>query len=166
MAKIPQRIKNSYQSYLNYREKWHNKGYGLDRELTLDEYAGAHRAYAHRYQGAQHIAREIAAMDRTFTRSEASAIMRRLKTAEQYADVDKKALKELRKKYKKSKDIYGLELTPEEAEASERERRERLLERGKTPEYTIQANARAKLFNELRDLGLSYKEADEVLYGG
>lgn len=165
MAKIPQRIVKSYNAYLNYRDKWSDKGYGLDRELSLNEYADAHKAYAHRNQGAQHIAREIAGAERTFTRSEASAIVRRIKTADQFDDVDEEGLKELRKRYKRSKDVYGLELSPEEAAASEQERRNRLAERGKTPEYTIQANARAKLFNELRDLGLSYKEAEEVLYG-
>lgn len=163
MAKISKRIKNSYDAYLNYRNQWSAKGYGLDRELTLSEYADVHRKLSHR--GEQHIARRASSDDRTFTRSEGSAIIRRLKNASNYDDIDEEALKEIRRKYRKSKDIYGLELSPEEAAANENARRDSLIERGKTPEYTIQANARAKLFNELRDAGLSYKEADEVLYG-
>ncbi len=163
MAKIPRRIRNSYDVYLRLRQERHEKGYGLDRQLTLEEYATAHARIVH--SGEKHPARKIATSDVTFSRKEASAIIRRLKTADQYEDVDKEQLKKLCKRYQKAKDIYSLELTPEEAEANEQMRRERLAARGITPNDTIQASARSRIFNELRDAGLSYKEADEVLYG-
>lgn len=163
MAKVTKRVANSYATYLRYRAQWHDKGYGLDRELTLTEYADAQAKVVH--AGEQHPARRLASEERTFTRSEARGFINRLKTADDYEDVDEEALAELRKKYKKTRDIYSQELTPEEASASEQQRRDRLAERGKEPKYTIQANARARIFNELRDAGLSYKEADKVLYG-
>lgn len=165
MAKISKRIVNSYAAYLNYREKWHDKGYGLDRQLTLKEYAQVQRAAAHDHRYGEHIARGIAGDDRTFTRSEAAAITRRLKTADRYEDVDVKALKELQERYRKPKDIYSFELTKEELDAQEQRRRQYWIDRGKTPKHTIQANARSALFDALRDAGLSYKEADEVMYG-
>lgn len=157
MAKVSKRIENSYEAYLKYRESWKKKGYGLDRELSLEEYSRAHKDASH--AGWNHIAREVAQLDRTYSRSEASNIVRRLKSAEYFDDVDKEEISKLRKKYKRAKDIYGIQLSPEEAAASEQRRRERLAERGIEPKYVIQANARAKLFNELRDAGLSYKEA-------
>lgn len=169
MAKIPKRIENSYKAYLNFRRKHKEAGYGLDRELTLQEYANAHVLYAHRYANdprSKHIARGIAGAERTFTRSEANAIIRRLKTARDFdSDIDIFELEVLRHKYKKAKDIYGLQLSPEEMRKNEEARRQRLIERGTEPKYTIQANARSLLFNQLRDAGLSYKEADAVLYG-
>ena len=157
MAKVSKRIENSYKAYLKYRESWKNKGYGLDRELTLQEYAGAHEDASHK--GWNHIARDIASLDRTYSRSEAANIVRRLKSAEYFDDVDKEEIAKLRKKYKRAKDVYGLQLSSEEAAASEQRRRKKLAERGIEPKNVIQANARAKLFNELRDAGLSYKEA-------
>lgn len=163
MAKVSKRIENSYQSYLRYRESWADKGYGLDRQLTLQEYNSVHKQASH--AGWKHIARDLASEDRTFRRSEGAAIVRRIKNATHYEDIDKEALRELQRKYKRGKDIYGLQLSPEEAETMEERRRSQLAERGKTPQYTIQANARAKLFNELRDAGLSYQKAEEILYG-
>lgn len=163
MEKIGKRIENSYGAYLKYREIWSNKGYGMDRQLTLEEYATAHKQASH--AGWNHIARDIASEDRTFSRSEGASISRRIKNAADYDDVDKEALRDLQKRYRRGKDIYGLELSAEEAQAMEERRRQKIEERGSTPKYVIQANARAKLFNELRDAGLSYKEAEDVLYG-
>ena len=163
MAKVSKRIENSYEAYLNYRDSWSKKGYGLDRELTLEEYSIAHKQASH--AGWNHIARDIAAEDRTFTRSEGASIVRRIKNAADYDHVDKEALRELQKRYRRSKDVYGLELSAEEAQAMEERRRQKIAERGSTPKYVIQANARVKLFNELRDAGLSYKDAEDVLYG-
>lgn len=176
MAKGSKRIENSYNSYLRQRAEWHAKGYGLDRELTLDEYKEVHEAFVHR--GEQHPARKIASDERTFSYAEGRSIVRRLKTADQYDDVDKDELQALINRLRKPakddpsklspltyKDIIGLELTPEELEAQEQRRRQYYIDRGVTPTRTIQANARADLFNQLRDAGLSYKEADEVLYG-
>lgn len=163
MAKIPKRIVNSYNAYLKYRDEWRRKGYGLDRELTLKEYKDVHQAFSQ--DGEKHIARRAAADERTLTRSEAAAIIRRLKSADKYQDVDIFELHILRLKYKKTKDLYSLQLTPDQEQFIEQSRRERLLERGKEPQYTIQSNYRAILFNQLLDAGLSYKEADEVLYG-
>lgn len=163
MAKSSKRIINSYEAYLRYRESWGDKGYGLDRKLTLNEYAQVHRSLSH--AGEQHIARTVAGNERTFTRSEGAAIARKIKNAEQYSEVDKEMLSELQKKYRRGKDIYGLQLTPQEELAQETRRREALLARNVKPQYTIQANARAKLFDELRDAGLSYKDAEAVLYG-
>lgn len=165
MAKIFKRLKNSYNAYIKHRADYKKRGYGLDRELTLQEFADAHAGMAH--SGEKHPARKIASLEVTFKRNEAATIIRRLKNAEKYENeyIDKDALKALRKKYKKAKDIYSLELTPEEATAYENERRENLLKKGIKPEETIQASARVRIFNELLDAGLSYKEADEVLYG-
>lgn len=163
MAKISKRIENSYEVYLKYRESWSDKGYGLDRQLTLEEYATAHKQASH--AGWNHIARDIAAEDRTFNRSEGTAIARRIKNAADYEDVDKEALRDLQKRYRRGKDIYGLELSAEEAQAMEERRREKIAERGFSPKYVIQANARAKLFAELHDAGLSYKETEKVVYG-
>lgn len=167
MAKIAQRIVNSYNAYLNYRAKWSDKGYGLDRELTLNEYADAHRSYKHKHPETQHIARELAGFDRTFTRQEASGIIRRLRTALNYEDenIDKFELWALNVKYKTSKSIYSLELSTDEMRDMENRRRQYWIDRGKEPKYTIQASARQYLFNSLRDAGLSYKEADSILYG-
>lgn len=169
MVKINKRIERSYNAYLNFRSKHKASGYGLDRELTLQEYAAAHADYAHAHANdpkSKHIARGIAGLERTFTKSEANAIIRRLNNAQDFeSDVDIFELEVLRHKYKKARDIYGLELYPEEMQANEAMRRQRILERGKAPEYTIQANARSLLFNQLRDAGLSYKEAEAVLYG-
>lgn len=166
MAKINKRIERSYKTYLKYRAQDAAKGYGLDRELTISEYADAHASYLHSKKGS-HPARDIARAEKTFTRSEASAIIRRLKSAGKYSDVDEDDLIELRLRYKKAKDIYGLELTREEIQEQESERRNFWRDKlaGEDPDFTIQANARAKLFQELLDIGLSYREADEVLYG-
>lgn len=164
MAALSKRIIRSYNTYLKERANWSSKGYGLDRELTLNEYAWAHRAIVHATH-TKHPARDIASADRTLTRSEGVLIVKRLKTAEQYSEVDKEALKVLQAKYKKAKDLYSQKLTAEEAQAMEEARREDLRSRGKEPKYIIQANARARIFNELRDVGLSYKEAQKVLYG-
>lgn len=163
MATVNKRIENSYNAYLKYRGQWAQKGYGLDRQLTLEEYTFAHKSASH--IGWNHIAREIAAQDRTFTRSEGAAILRRIKNATKYEKVDEELLRNILKRYKRSKDIYGLQLTDSEAMAMEQRRRDALAARGKEAKYIIQANARAKLFNELRDAGLSYKEAEKVLYG-
>lgn len=163
MAKVSQRIKRSYEAYLNYRRQARNKGYGLDRQLTLEEYKGAHEDFSHK--GATHIARTIATGEKTATRNEAAAIIRRLKTADQYDNVDQEALAELRSTYKTARDIYSLELTDWQASLREQERRHYWTDRGIEPEFTIQASARALLFNQLRDAGLSYKEAEEVIYG-
>lgn len=164
MATLSKRIIRSYNTYLKERAKWSLKGYGLDRELTLNEYAWAHRATVHATH-TKHPARDIASADRTFTRSEGVLIVKRLKSAERYAEVDKEALKALQAKYKKAKDVYSQELTAKEEQAMEEARREDLRARGKEPKYIIQASARARVFNELRDAGLSYKEANKVLYG-
>lgn len=164
MAKIPKRISNSYKAYLRYRQEWHKKGYGLDRELTIHEYADVQRSMSH--SGAQHIAREVAASDRTLTRSEASALIRRLKNADKYQNIDKEKLSRLRSKYKKSSDLYGIEFTTEEARDYEEIRRRNIISiTGEEPTYTIQATARIRIFNDLRDAGLSFKEAEEVMYG-
>lgn len=161
MAKIAQRIKNSYDAYLRYRQIWSDKGYGLDRKLTLSEYAKVHYSLSHSRE--QHIARKVAANERTWTRSEGAAIARRIKNIDKYKNIDPDAIKKLRKKYKRGRDVYGAQLTPEEEQAQEMHRREALIKRGKQPQYTIQANARIKLFEELRAAGLSYKEAAEVI---
>lgn len=163
MATSEKRLRKSYQTYIRMRAERRKAGYGLDRELTFEEFSDAHRKLVH--QGEQHPTRKIASMDVTLTRNEAAAIIRRLKNADKYEDVDLEVLKRLRKKYKKAKDLYGQQLTDEEAAANEQMRRERLRARGIEPQDTIQASARSKIFNELRDAGLSYKEAEEVLYG-
>lgn len=206
MAKIPQRIRNSYETYLKYRQQYKDGGYGLDRKLTLEEYADAHIKYVHRHKKdpqVTHVARELASYDKTLTRSEAAGVLRRIKTADRYytglskerlkelrkaakkgeeefnkvvkdeeeaeafkrSEEFKTMLKDLRKKYKKSSDIYGLELSDEEAVAQQDAQRKYYIDRGIEPRHTIQASARVKLFNELRDAGLSYKEADQALYG-
>ena len=174
MEKIGKRIRSSYEAYKRYREKYAKSGHGLDRELTLTEYADVHKRWAHDNANntkKTHIAREIAADEQTFTRNEAASIIRRLKDVEDYHDlgkyeeVNKEEFRKIIEKYKKSKDIYSLNFTEQEAAALEEERRQRLLDRGKEPKYIIQQTARVILFNELRDAGLSYKEADEVLYG-
>lgn len=72
------RIERSYQAYLNHRQEWRNKGYGLDRELTRREYAEAQVAFIK--QGEKHPARKIAQQDRTVSRSEALSIVRRLRS--------------------------------------------------------------------------------------
>lgn len=171
MAKVSKRIVNSYKAYLGHRESLSAKGYGLDRVMTLKEYEEVHNAMAH--MNAQnpkktHIAREIAAQEKTFSRSEGAAIVRRLKNADIYESehLDKELLKELRSTYRTSKDIYSLQLTPEQIEILEQRRREDLIKRGKNPaEYNIQASARAELFNELIDAGVSYKETRNIVYG-
>lgn len=167
MAKITQRDINSYNTYLRYREQWHNKGYGLDRELTLYEYVDAKEGKVHG-EHVKHPARDIAAAERTFSRSEARGYVNRLKDFDKYEDVDLFELEVLRHKYKTTKSIYSMEFTPEEAAENEATRKARIMERskdGKEPQYTIQATARSRLFNQLRDAGLSYKEAERVLYG-
>lgn len=171
MAEIPKRIVRSYNAYLRYREKQADRGYGLDRQLTLVEYSEVHPAFAQanaHNPKKTHIAREIAAMDRTFSREQAAAIVRRLKVIKNYEgeNVDKELLKELLKTYKTSKDIYSLNLTPEQQQILEQRRRERLIERGKNPaDYNIQASARAEFFQQLIDAGISYKDADKIIYG-
>ena len=163
MAKISARIKRSYNVYLRYRDESHRAGYGLDRELTLQEYASVHADASHK--GWTNIARTIARAEKTASRNEAAAIIRRIKTADSYDDVDESALKILQMKYRKAKDIYSLELSEVQAALREQERRSYWRDRGIEPEFTIQASARAVIFNDLRDAGLSYKEAGEVLYG-
>lgn len=74
---IRHQINKSYAAYLKYRQQWRDKGYGLDRQLTKEEYAEAHKLWRHKY-GNNHISREIASEDRTFTRFEASAAVRKI----------------------------------------------------------------------------------------
>ena len=163
MATSEKRLRKSYELYLKMRADRSQRGYGLDRELTFDEFSYAHAGFVH--GGEKHPTRKIVTNEVTLRRNEAAAVIRRLKNADQYDDVDLEALKALQKKYKKASDLYSQELTAEEAATNEQKRRERLRERGKEAKNPIQATARARIFNELRDAGLSYKEADEVLYG-
>ena len=167
MATFSKRIESSYAAYLRWRAKYKESGYGLDRELTLTEYSEVHRSYVHRNQGAQHIAREIAGADRTFTRSEASGLVRRLKETLNYRGegIDIFELGVLRAKYKNSKSIYSMQLSDEEAIEMENRRKQYWRDKGKEPGYIIQASARVDFFNALRDAGLSYKDADKVMYG-
>lgn len=163
MAKISQRIKRSYEAYLRYRDQAHQRGYGLDRELTIAEYAQVHKAYSHLKE--KHIARTIATAEKTATRNEAAAIIRRLKTADQYDGVDLDALRALQTKYRRTTDISALELTEVQAALHEQTRRYYWTDRGIEPKFIIQASARSALLMELRDAGLSYKEAEEIIYG-
>lgn len=170
MAKIAKRIVNSYEAYLRYRQKARAAHYGLDRELTLEEYEEVHYAFIHDKRNAHktHVAREIAQREKTFTRDEAVAIVKRLKNADIYESehLDKDLLSELRSTYKQAQDIYSLQLTPEEEKILEQRKRENLIKRGKNPaEYNIQASARAELFNQFIDAGVSYKETRNIVYG-
>ena len=169
MAKISKRIEKSYNTYIRLRQSYAQRGYGLQRELTKEEYALAHRKWAlynkTNQQKKGHIAREIAEDDVAFRRNVAAGVRRRIKTADIYENVDLEKLKGLQKKYKKNSDIFSVQYSPKEAQRIEQERLARFAERGVSPEWPIQANPRAIIFNELRDAGLSYKEAEKVIYG-
>lgn len=169
MAKISPRIERSYKAYIKYRKSYTERGYGLDRGLTIEEYKYVYKNFKHAFHNdpkIKHIARTLAKDDVTFTRVEAKAIRTRLKTAGQYDDVDIEAIEALRTRYSTSKSIYSLELTAEEAAADEQQRRQWYIERGKEPPAIIRpATARTILFNQLRDAGLSYKDAERVVYG-
>lgn len=205
-------IARSYAAYLRHREAWAEKGFGLDRELTLSEYSEAHIDFVHKY-GNNHVARKIAQDDRTFGAQEASAISRKIaqdvRTRATIVRGDRDRLKELkaqlkelqsqepeksikrrqrklqqrieeqteqlnedrailderkalRKKYAKSKDIYGLQLTEGEIQATESRRRQELVGRGIDPEFPVQASARGQLFQDLLDAGMTFREARAI----
>lgn len=169
MAEISKVVEKSYNAYLKYRKEWRDKKYGLDRELTLEEYAQAHAEASHKLKSegkkGGHIARQLASDDRTLSFYESRGMFERLKNAQNYSDVDPVGLAALLKKYPSAKILRAVELTPEEMQTQEEMRRQSWIDRGKVPEFTIQAHARQNLFNELRDIGLSYADADEVMYG-
>lgn len=163
MATSQKVIDRSYKAYLSQRAMWKEKGYGLDRALTADEYKVAFLGLSHARK--PNIARDLASSDRTLRYKQAATIRRRLKNAVDYEDADPQEIQRLLKKYSNIKKLISIELTEEESRQNEEMRRQRYLERGITPQRIIQATGRSQLFNELRDAGLSYKEAEKVLYG-
>lgn len=110
MAKKPandsKTIARSYAAYLRHRESWAEKGFGLDRELTLSEYTEAHKYFVHKY-GNNHVARKIAQDERTFGAHEGSAIARKIademKTRRTIVKGDREKLKELKAQLKELK---------------------------------------------------------------
>lgn len=163
MATSQKVIDRSYKAYLSQRAMWKEKGYGMDRALTEDEYKVAFKGLSHARK--PNIARDLASSERTVGYRQAVAILRRIKNAVDYEDADPEKIQQLLEKYPNTKKLISVELSEEEIQQNEEMRRQRYLERGITPKRIIQATARSKLFNELRDAGLSYKEAEKVLYG-
>lgn len=161
MAKKPSNISRSiarsYEAYLRHRESWAEKGFGLDRELTLSEYTEAHKEFAHKY-GNNHVARKIAQDDRTFAARDAAAKARKIaeevKTRRTIAKGDREKLKELKAQLK--------ELKAQEPSKSIKRRIRKQQERIAEQQEVLEEDK--AILNERRALKKKYATAKDI-YG-
>ena len=135
--KIEKKYINSYKSYKQNRAAWAIKGYSMDKVLSLDEYVDLHKKAT--AKGMKNIAREFAKADRQMTKKQAKNILRDYKIQ----DID-----------------------PTQYTAAEVERYNILsktLKKGSVKDLIGMGLGR-DLFSTLVMGGITYKEAEQILY--
>ena len=135
--KIEKKYINSYKSYKQNRAAWAIKGYSMDKVLSLDEYVDLHKKAT--AKGMKNIAREFAKADRQLTKKQAKNILR---------------------------DYKIQDIEPTQYTAAEVERYNILsktLKKGSVKDMIGMGLGR-DLFSTLVMGGITYKEAEQILY--
>lgn len=136
--KFEKKYINSYKAYKQNRAAWSLKGYSMDDVLSLDEYVDLHRKAT--AKGMKNIAREFAKADRQLTKKQARNILR---------------------------DYKIKEIDPTQYTAAEVEKYNILsktLKKGSVKDL-IGMGLGKDLFRTLVMGGITYREADQILYG-
>ena len=136
--KIEKKYINSYKAYKQNRAAWSLKGYSMDKVLSLDEYVDLHRKAT--AKGMKNIAREFAKADRQLTKQQARNILRDYKI----------------------QDIDPTQYT--EAEVERYNTLSKTLKKGSVKDL-IGMGLGKHLFQTLVMGGITYKEAEQILYG-
>lgn len=135
--KFDKKYINSYKAYKQNRAAWSLKGYSMDKVLSLDEYVDLHKKAT--AKGMKNIAREFAKADRQMTKQQARNIL---------------------------KDYKIQEIDPTQYTAAEVERYNTLsktLKKGSV-KALIGMGLGRDLFKTLVMGGITYKEAEQILY--
>ena len=136
--KFEKKYINSYKAYKQNRAAWSLKGYSMDKVLSLDEYVDLHRKAT--AKGMKNIAREFAKADRQLTKQQARNIL---------------------------KDYKIQDIDPTQYTAAEVERYNTLsktLKKGSV-KALIGMGLGRDLFQTLVMGGITYREAEQILYG-
>lgn len=136
--KIEKKYINSYKAYKQNRAAWSLKGYSMDKVLSLDEYVDLHRKAT--AKGMKNIAREFAKADRQLTKQQARNILRDYKI----------------------QDIDSTKFTAVEVERYNT--LSKTLKKGSVKDL-IGMGLGKYLFQTLVMGGITYREAEQILYG-
>lgn len=136
--KFEKKYINSYKAYKQNRAAWSLKGYSMDDVLSLDEYVDLHRKAT--AKGMKNIAREFAKADRQLTKKQAKNILRDYKIQ----DIDPKQYTE--------------------AEVERYNTLSKTLKKGSVKSL-IGLGLGKNLFQTLVMGGITYREAEQILYG-
>ena len=136
--KFEKKYINSYKAYKQNRAAWSLKGYSMDKVLSLDEYVDLHRKAT--AKGMKNIAREFAKADRQLTKKQAKNILRDYKI----------------------QDIDPTKYT--EAEVERYNTLSKTLKKGSV-KALIGMGLGRDLFSTLVMGGITYKEAEQIIYG-
>ena len=135
--KFDKKYINSYKAYKQNRAAWSLKGYSMDKVLSLDEYVDLHKKAT--AKGMKNIAREFAKADRQMTKQQAKNILRDYKI----------------------QDIDPTQYT--EAEVERYNTLSKTLKKGSV-KALIGMGLGRDLFSTLVMGGITYKEAEQILY--
>ena len=135
--KFEKKYINSYKAYKQNRAYWSLKGYSMDKVLSLDEYVDLHRKAT--AKGMKNIAREFAKADRQMTKQQARNIL---------------------------KDYKIQDIDPTQYTAAEVERYNTISKALKknSVKDQIGMGLGRNLFQTLVMSGITYKEAEQILY--
>lgn len=136
--KFEKKYINSYNAYKQNRAAWSIKGYSMDKVLSIDEYVDLHRKAT--AKGMKNIAREFAKADRQMTKQQAKNILRDYKIQE----------------------IDPSKFT--EAEVERYNILSKTLKKGSVKDL-IGMGLGKYLFPTLVMSGITYKEAEQIVYG-
>lgn len=136
--KFEKKYINSYKAYKQNRAAWSLKGYSMDKVLSLDEYVDLHKKAT--AKGMKNIAREFAKADRQMTKQQARNILRDYKI----------------------KDIDPTQYTA--AEVERYNILSKTLKKGSVKSL-IGLGLGKNLFQTLVMGGITYREAEQILYG-
>lgn len=135
--KFDKKYINSYKAYKQNRAAWSIKGYSMDKVLSLDEYVDLHKKAT--AKGMKNIAREFAKADRQLTKKQAKNILKDYKI----------------------QDIDPTQYT--EAEVERYNTLSKALKKG-TVKSLIGMGLGRDLFKTLMMGGITYKEAEQIIY--
>ena len=135
--KFEKKYINSYKAYKQNRAAWSLKGYSMDKVLSLDEYVDLHKKAT--AKGMKNIAREFAKADRQMTKQQAKNILKDYKI----------------------QDIDPTKYT--EAEVDRYNTLSKALKKGSVKDLIGMGLGR-DLFQTLVMGGITYKEAEQILY--
>ena len=135
--KFDKKYINSYKAYKQNRAAWSLKGYSMDKVLSLDEYVDLHKKAT--AKGMKNIAREFAKADRHMTKKQARNILRDYKI----------------------QDIDSTQYTA--AEVERYNTLSKALKKGSVKDLIGMGLGRY-LFQTLVMGGITYKEAEQILY--